>query len=385
MSGDLYDILHISREATPEDIRKAYKKQALQTHPDRLPPNFTPAEKAAAEDKFRKVNNAYEILKDPLKRQSYDRHGVWPPPPAETPPPASRYDPYSTRYQNRRNDYPRPNPPDPFTLFTNFHFTDPFELFDSFFRESLGAYPQDRRHSRDSRYPHRRHTNYEGDFNSFDGFGNGLSGARGMHFGGDDLMADLQDMHRNMLSASGFSRGMGMGMGFPPMISHFPTFPSLVMDTSSGSGSGRWAAESTMSQTINGVTQTVQKRRDWDGNVHITRTYPDGRKVVTINGVEQHDQGQRYIQSPPPPPPPTNGNGNNYTSSPPPPYAIAANDAMNYGNAVAPRPSSGRHVIPVVPTFRESNRAYENEGHIHPLTHSHPHSTKKRWWNHHSG
>ncbi|KAJ3848768.1 hypothetical protein EV368DRAFT_48653 [Lentinula lateritia] len=302
MSGDLYDILHISREATPEDIRKAYKKQALQTHPDRLPPNFTPAEKAAAEDKFRKVNNAYEILKDPLKRHSYDRHGVWPPPPAETPPLASRYDPYSTRYQTRRNDYPRPNPPDPFTLFADFHFTDPFELFDAFFRDSLGAYSRDRRHSRDSRSPHRRHTNYEGDFNKFDGFGNGFSGARGMHFGGDDLMADLQDVHRNMLSASG-----------------------------SSSGSGRWAAESTMSQTINGVTQTVQKRRDWDGNVHITRTYPDGRKVVTINGVDQHDQGQRYIQSTPHPP--TSGNGNNYPSSPPPPYAIAANDAMNYGNA----------------------------------------------------
>jgi DnaJ-domain-containing protein 1 len=69
MASDLYDALHIPPEASQEEIRKAYKKRALQTHPDRLPPNATAAEKAASEDKFRKVNNAYEILKDPQKRR----------------------------------------------------------------------------------------------------------------------------------------------------------------------------------------------------------------------------------------------------------------------------------------------------------------------------
>ncbi|KAJ4473670.1 hypothetical protein J3R30DRAFT_3510749 [Lentinula aciculospora] len=358
MSGDLYDILHITREATSEEIRKAYKKRALQTHPDRLPANYTPAEKAAAEDKFRKVNNAYEILKDPQKRQSYDQHGVWPPPTAEAVPPASQYD-YSTRYRPRRNEYPRPNYPDPFTLFTDFHFTDPFELFDSFFQDSL--HPRDRHHSRDNRSPRRR-TTYDVNDNH-DDFG--FSRARDAHSRADDMMANFQDMHRNMLSTSAAFPRTGMSMGFPPMISHFPTFPSfpsLVMDasSSSGSGSGRWASESTMSQTINGVTQTVQKRRDWDGNVHVSRTYPDGRKVVTINGVEQRDQGHGFL---PPPHSTTNHNTRtNYLPSPPPPYSTAPNpgEAMNYGNTVAPRPSE-RHIIPVVPSYRDGHRAYENE------------------------
>ncbi|KAJ3732042.1 hypothetical protein DFJ43DRAFT_1075274 [Lentinula guzmanii] len=362
MSGDLYGILHISREASPEEIRKAYKKRALQTHPDRLPANYTPAEKTAAEDKFRKVNNAYEILKDPEKRQSYDRYGAWPPPAV---PPTSPHN-YSSRYRPYTNDFSRPRP-DPFTLFTDFHFTDPFELFDSFFHDSLGVHSHDRR---DNRFP-RRHTTYE-DSSNF-----AFPRARDMHSDVDVLMARIDDMHRNMLSTStanprmGMSTGMGsMGVGFPPMISHFPTFPRL--DTRSGSGNGRWAAESTVSQTVNGVTQTIQKRRDWEGNVHVTRTYPGGRKVVTINGVEQHDQGQAYLPSPPPPPAPNApSHGNNYLPSPPPPYSSNPNSG-------APRSSAERPVIPVVPSFRN---VYEHEDRT-PSSPTHPH-TRTKWWNRH--
>ncbi|KAJ3517758.1 hypothetical protein NLJ89_g315 [Agrocybe chaxingu] len=68
MSTGLYEELGISKDASPEEVRKAYKKKALLTHPDRLPPGATAAEKSEAEENFRRVNNAYEVLHDPKKR-----------------------------------------------------------------------------------------------------------------------------------------------------------------------------------------------------------------------------------------------------------------------------------------------------------------------------
>jgi curved DNA-binding protein len=59
---DYYSILGVNRNATPEEIRKAYKKQSMQHHPDR----------GGNEEKFKRINEAYSILKDPQKRQQYD-------------------------------------------------------------------------------------------------------------------------------------------------------------------------------------------------------------------------------------------------------------------------------------------------------------------------
>lgn len=66
---DYYDILEIDRDATPEDIKKAYRKMALKYHPDRNPDN------KEAEEKFKAAAEAYEILGDPDKRARYDRYG----------------------------------------------------------------------------------------------------------------------------------------------------------------------------------------------------------------------------------------------------------------------------------------------------------------------
>lgn len=66
---DYYAILGVSRDAKPEDIRKAYRKLAKEYHPD--------VNKAAgAEDKYKEINEAYEVLKDPAKREKYDRLGA---------------------------------------------------------------------------------------------------------------------------------------------------------------------------------------------------------------------------------------------------------------------------------------------------------------------
>lgn len=65
---DYYQILGLSRDASGEDIKKAYRKLARQYHPD---VNKDPS----AEDKFKQANEAYEVLKDPEKRQAYDQFG----------------------------------------------------------------------------------------------------------------------------------------------------------------------------------------------------------------------------------------------------------------------------------------------------------------------
>jgi len=66
---DYYEVLEVSREVTATELKKAYRKKALEHHPDRNPDN------PAAEDKFKVCAEAYSVLSDPQKRDIYDRFG----------------------------------------------------------------------------------------------------------------------------------------------------------------------------------------------------------------------------------------------------------------------------------------------------------------------
>ncbi len=67
---DYYKTLGVDKTASADEIKKAYRKQALEWHPDRHKDNKAPAEK-----KFKEINEAYQVLSDPQKKQAYDQYG----------------------------------------------------------------------------------------------------------------------------------------------------------------------------------------------------------------------------------------------------------------------------------------------------------------------
>ncbi|MFA6026953.1 MAG: DnaJ domain-containing protein, partial [Ignavibacteriaceae bacterium] len=66
---DYYEILGVAKTATADEVKKAYRKIAMQFHPDRNPDN------KEAEEKFKEATEAYEVLSDVTKRQRYDQFG----------------------------------------------------------------------------------------------------------------------------------------------------------------------------------------------------------------------------------------------------------------------------------------------------------------------
>ena len=71
MNKDYYQILGVSKTAKSEDIKKAYRKLAMQYHPDR-----NPGKEEWANSKFKEINEAYAVLGDPQKRKQYDQFGT---------------------------------------------------------------------------------------------------------------------------------------------------------------------------------------------------------------------------------------------------------------------------------------------------------------------
>jgi molecular chaperone DnaJ len=84
--GDPYDVLAVSKTATDDEIKKAYRKLARELHPDRNPDD------PSSEERFKEVQAAYDILSDAEKRQAYDRYGA--------DGPGAGFGPGGVRYEN---------------------------------------------------------------------------------------------------------------------------------------------------------------------------------------------------------------------------------------------------------------------------------------------
>ena len=108
MSEDYYNILNVSRSATPEEIKKAYRKLAIKWHPDKNKDN------PDAEEKFKKISEAYDVLSNESKKQQYDQFG---------------HDAFT---QQGQGGHPGG---------AGFHHQgfDPFDMFDSFFDQRRGG------------------------------------------------------------------------------------------------------------------------------------------------------------------------------------------------------------------------------------------------------
>lgn len=71
---DYYEVLGVAKNATADEIKKAYRKKAIQFHPDKYS-DKPESEQKAAEEKFKEAAEAYDVLSDDKKRQLYDAYG----------------------------------------------------------------------------------------------------------------------------------------------------------------------------------------------------------------------------------------------------------------------------------------------------------------------
>src|SRR3990167_1539787 len=123
--SDYYDILGISKGASADEIKKAYRKQALEWHPDRHKD-----EKEAAEKRFKEINEAYQILSNPQKRTAYDQYGA-----AGAQGFGGGGNPFAQGFggQSGPFTYTYTTDGDGQNPFANMDFGDPFDIFESFF------------------------------------------------------------------------------------------------------------------------------------------------------------------------------------------------------------------------------------------------------------
>lgn len=131
---DFYEILGVTKTASASEIKAAYRKMALKWHPDK-----NQSKKAEAEEKFKEINEAYQVLSDTQKKQQYDQFGHA----AFDPASGMGGNPFSGSQQG------------PFTYsysaggspFENADFGDPFEIFEQFFGGGFSRAAQRPRYS----------------------------------------------------------------------------------------------------------------------------------------------------------------------------------------------------------------------------------------------
>ena len=213
---DYYEVLGISKTATDAEIKKAYRKLALKWHPDKN-------KEEGAEEKFKKISEAFQVLSDKEKRSTYDRFGK----------------------EGLNGNGPTSGSggmPD----FGGFTFMNPEDIFKSFFGDDFDIFSGSRRSSQS------RHRQGPSGFGSF-GFGSDP-------FGGDPF--------------GGFMSSPFGGVG------GFSSFSSF----GGGMGGGSFKSVSTSTKTVNG--QTVETKKTVENGKETVVEKRNGQVTkVLVNGV----------------------------------------------------------------------------------------------------
>jgi DnaJ family protein B protein 6 len=273
---DAYAILGVEETATLTEIKKAYRKLALQHHPDRNGGNHH-------HHVFAKISNAYEILSDANKRAEYDQARAYgfhydDAPVENDDDNNDHHDHPNHQYRQRRQGGGRPSHHHPHPDFFN-HFHDPFEIFEQFFQHEFGSsFPP----------PHggmfgrgRRPSPFDDPFfrSPFGG------GGPDSFFGGPSLFGGGPLFPPDPFFAS--ARSM-----MSPHHHHDAFFPqgNVMTATSTSSfgglgGGGSSVSTSTTTRIINGRRETVTERvvRHADGRVERTVQRSDGTSTSTTD------------------------------------------------------------------------------------------------------
>jgi DnaJ family protein B protein 6 len=286
MGDDLYSVLGLTKSASADDIRRAYKKMALRWHPDK-----NPDDRAHAENMFKQVSHAYEVLSKEDTRRLYDQGGMAAVNGETEPSNPSDFPGASRGSQSGRTGGSGTFREEDFHSFFGetsgpgfrrgggggrggFVFHDPFDIFRQFFGGEdpfSSAFWND-----DDDFgfggPSRARGNQQGQGQrqtsrgfAHDDFGFGFHsmGMGGFGFGGGLFGGGLfgpGSLHHQMLMGHGM--GMGLGDGSTVMMSSSSSFGG------GGGSQGQSTSVSTVIRNGQKITRTVRKTFDAQGNVH---------------------------------------------------------------------------------------------------------------------
>jgi len=216
---DYYEILGVKKDADQKTIKKAYRKLALKWHPDKNPDN--PEE---AEAKFKEIGEAYEVLKDPKKRKTYDNGGI---------------DAVFTDFG------------DIFEHFNAHNFFDGIFANDPFFQQHFGgsAFSSSSSQSNGHNHP----------FGAFGGFGGGLGGGFG-GFGGLGGGGHGDDLFSSSFSSFG-SGGGGANVVSQSISTSYINGKKVTTKKMTKNGQTiveKYENDQLVHKAVNGQTQTLE-------------------------------------------------------------------------------------------------------------------------------